>query len=60
MKQKKQRDAKKEEKYTADIEKYIEFPYLEEMNDAEYNGLKKARRWVVVDPGKNNLIFHGR
>lgn len=37
-------------------EKYIEFPYLEELNDAQYNELK-SNNWVVSDPGKRCLFY---
>lgn len=37
-------------------EKYIEFPYLEELNDSQYNKLKN-NNWVASDPGKRCLFY---
>ena len=37
-------------------EKYIEFPYLEELSDIQYNSLKN-NNWVVCDPGRKNLLY---
>ena len=30
--------------------KYIEFPYLEELNETQYNELKNGN-WCCIDPG---------
>jgi hypothetical protein len=38
------------------LEKYIEFPYLEDLNDTKLNLLKNSN-WCVVDPGKKNLFY---
>ena len=35
---------------------YIEFPYLEELNNEQIKNLK-TKNWVVVNPGKNNLLY---
>ena len=35
--------------------KYVEFPYLEELNETEINELRNANR-VYGDPGKKNLL----
>ena len=37
--------------------KYVEFPYLEELNDEEYIKLKLKDNWAVVDPGKKTLLY---
>lgn len=36
---------------------YIEFPYLEELNEGEYQTLKQNDNWVVNDAGKRTLIY---
>ena len=36
---------------------YIEFPYLEDLNETEYNNLKKEDNWIVCDPGKRDLLY---
>jgi hypothetical protein len=36
--------------------KYIEFPYLEELNTMQLEELKN-NNWVCVDPGKSNLLY---
>ena len=46
----------KEEKSNYDQTKYIEYPYLEELNLSEITTLIKGP-WVVVDPGKNKLLY---
>ena len=38
------------------LEKYIEFPYLEDLSDAKLNQLKNSN-WCVVDPGKRCLLY---
>ena len=48
-KQKKELEEKKKNKY-------IEFPYLEDLNDDELTQLQKSE-WVVSDPGKNSLLY---
>jgi hypothetical protein len=47
-------DEKKLKKLTN--KEYIEFPYLEELNEKEKEELKNSN-WVVVDPGKKNLVY---
>ena len=37
-------------------DKYIEFPYLEELSETQYNKLKN-NNWVTVDPGKIIYVF---
>ena len=39
------------------LTQYIEYPYLEELNDTEYKKLKIANNWVVCDPGKRFLLY---
>ena len=36
--------------------KYIEFPYLEELDDKQYNELKNGN-WVVSDPGRRCISY---
>jgi hypothetical protein len=36
---------------------YIEYPYLEEMNDIEYEKIKREKNWIVCDPGKRVLLY---
>jgi hypothetical protein len=36
---------------------YIEFPYLEELNESEYLNLKVKEHWVVCDSGKRFLVY---
>jgi hypothetical protein len=43
----------KENKLTT---KYIEFPYLEELDDKQYNELKNGN-WVVCDPGMRTILY---
>jgi hypothetical protein len=38
------------------LEKYIEFPYLEDLNETKLNKLKKSN-WCVLDPGKRCLLY---
>ena len=47
------KDKKKEVKN----DKYIEFPYLEELNNEQYNNLKEKNNWVVCDPGKKCILY---
>jgi hypothetical protein len=35
---------------------YVEFPYLEELNNEEKANLNN-NNWITVDPGKNNLLY---
>jgi len=37
--------------------KYVEFPYLEELNETEYVKLKLENNWAVIDPGKKTLVY---
>jgi hypothetical protein len=46
----------KENKKKVNKEKYIEFPYLEELNNTQHNELK-SNNWVVADPGKRCLFY---
>lgn len=55
--QKKQRALEKVERDRKKSEKYIEFPYLEDLNTTEYSKLKKDNNWVVCDPGKRVLLY---
>ena len=48
--------SKEEKNKRNSISKYIEFPYLEELDEKQYNNLKKAN-WVVCDPGKRCLAY---
>jgi len=43
--------SKEEKNKKKSISKYIEFPYLEELNEKQYNELNNGN-WVVCDPGK--------
>lgn len=36
--------------------KYTEFPYLEELDEKQYNELKNGN-WVTADPGKRTLMY---
>ena len=53
----KQRSIEKDEKDRKKKEMYIEFPYLEDLNDTEYDNLKKSNNWVVCDPEKRDLLY---
>ena len=55
--QKKEREKEKNIRIRNKNEMYIEFPYLEELNDTEYNKLKKTDNWIVCDPGKRDLLY---
>jgi hypothetical protein len=37
-------------------EKYVEFPYLEELNKSQLEKLKN-NNWLCIDPGKSNLLY---
>jgi hypothetical protein len=50
------REQKKKDKSNLQNNKYIEFPYLEELNESQYNKLKN-NNWIVCDPGRKNLLF---
>jgi hypothetical protein len=52
-KRKKMTEAEKE---LENKKKYIEFPYLEELNESEILELRK-RNWLVIDPGKNVILY---
>jgi hypothetical protein len=47
--------SKEEKNKRNSISKYIEFPYLEELDEKQYNILKKAN-WVVCDPGMRTIM----
>jgi hypothetical protein len=53
----KQRSKEKDERDRKKKETYIEFPYLEDLNETEYDNLKKSDNWVVCDPGKRDLLY---
>jgi hypothetical protein len=53
IKLKEQKNTENKNKLTT---KYIEFPYLEELNETQYNDFKKDN-WVVCDPGKRTLMY---
>ena len=53
--QQEQRIKEKFERDKKNKEKYIEFPYLEDLNDTEYENLKNEDI-AVLDPGKRDLI----
>jgi hypothetical protein len=53
IKLKKQKNTENKNKLTT---KYIEFPYLEELNETQYNELKNGN-WVVSDPGKRCISY---
>jgi hypothetical protein len=55
--QKRQKEKAKKERYLKKQTEYIEFPYLDEMNDTEYELFKMEDNWVVVDPGKRTLLY---
>jgi hypothetical protein len=50
------REQKKKDNINIQNNKYIEFPYLEELNEKQYNDLKN-NNWLVCDPGRKNLLF---
>ena len=37
--------------------KYVQFPYLEELNETEYVKLQMENNWAVIDPGKKTLVY---
>ena len=43
-------------KETNNVNKYIEFPYLEQLNDTQIEDLK-SNNWVTIDPGKRCLFY---
>jgi hypothetical protein len=49
-------DKQKENNKKNVIQKYIEFPYLEDLNDIQYEELKN-NNWIVADPGKRHLLY---
>lgn len=52
----KMKEQKKKENEEKQINTYIEFPYLEELNEEQYNELKTSN-WVVWDPGKRVICY---
>ena len=50
------KEQKKKETTEKSITKYIEFPYLEELDEKQYNELKNGN-WVSADPGKRCLLY---
>jgi hypothetical protein len=48
---------KESKKKEIKVDKYIEFPYLEELNNDQYNNLKNNNNWIVCDPGKKSLFY---
>jgi hypothetical protein len=50
------KDEQKKNKLLHKQQKYIEFPYLEELNDTQYNELKNGN-WVAIDPGKRFIAY---
>ena len=50
------KEQKKKETTEKSITKYIEFPYLEELDEKQYNKLKNGN-WVSADPGKRCLLY---
>ena len=50
------KEQKKKEITEKSITKYIEFPYLEELDEKQYNELKNGN-WVTADPGKRCLLY---
>jgi len=55
--QKKIRERLAKEEEIKKIMRYIEFPYLEELNESEYLNLMVKDHWVVCDPGKRFLVY---
>ena len=53
IKLKEQKNTENKNKLTT---KYIEFPYLEELNETQYNELKNGN-WCCIDPGKRCLAY---
>jgi hypothetical protein len=50
------KDEQKKNKTLQKQQKYIEFPYLEELNEIQYNELKNSN-WICVDPGKRFIMY---
>jgi hypothetical protein len=50
------KEKKEEVKLKIVKNKYIEYPYLEQLNDNQLKNLEKSN-WLVVDPGKKNLLY---
>ena len=50
------KEQKNKENKLKQIIKYIEFPYLEELDEKQYNELKNGN-WVTADPGKRTLMY---
>ena len=50
------KEEKSKENKLNPITKYIEFPYLEELDDKQYNELKNGN-WVTADPGMRNILY---
>ena len=53
---KKYKELSKEDKEKFQVGKYIEFPYLEELNNKQIEDLKKSNK-IYVDPGKRALLY---
>jgi hypothetical protein len=49
-------EEKEKIKEDLDKEKHKNFPYLDELNDEQYNNLKTSN-WIVNDPGKRCLLY---
>ena len=47
---------KEQKKKDKKINRYIEFPYLEELDDIHFNELKNGN-WCCVDPGMRNILY---
>ena len=50
------KEQKNKENKLKQTSKYIEFPYLEELDEKQYNELKNGN-WIVCDPGKRTLMY---
>ncbi len=48
-------------KYTNEVDpkasEFIEFPYIDDIDPAEFKHLKETTNFVYIDPGKRNLLF---
>ena len=53
---KQQKIQKENDKLLNNKKEYIEFPYLEQLNNEEYTKLKTTN-WVCIDPGKRTLLY---
>ena len=51
----KQKEREKKERFKRSQEMYIEFPYLEQLNNFEYEELKNGN-WAVIDPNLGTLL----